>query len=615
VPPTKGTSHKGRGTMTNHCYAKYAHECQMVYKRKELLRICEAYTKMVASDPKSLWYKKGSPIYKIKKKLSLLKLGKTQKSVLAYLFYHFFKRGMPVFINLTHLSIKIGCSKSQLSRAISSLRNKGVLITFQWKYQKGNNRLMILPANFEHMIIIGPDENQKILDDLNQQGLSTGFVNRGVYFLSSNDLESLVISDKSYIYYIYYFIIYKASVLNTNVFNKLQKDSFTFSKAVPAIANGSNTETLESNSCSNTSPQIKHTKYNLKTHSIEPRIKKIALNIKNQKPLTNDLISKIKKPLDSKFETTFESLAYNKFDLDKLNINDQNYLINYINFTYNIDWKSLFKNNRNIKAVTALNNKAMYMLLNIAAQRIPLEHELCEKVITYWNSMDCSVLEKPKIKTNGKTHLLNTIAITYVYHFLAEKEYINIEIAIDRLKEYHGRIKTLKNLNKIKFFNFFSDIQDKYLSKFLSNDGKDEFDFVNQFYPLKLKYPVQFKRFRELYLGVYWGDDNKKGNEIFDRYERLFAEWFENLCIMWDSGKRELYGLKLTLPQDEDNLYGNDPVIEDYFWYLAEEHGFYVSPFKIANENNWKRFCVDKMRDDRDLKEFFYIIPEEYRQD
>jgi hypothetical protein len=527
---------------------------------------------------------------------------------------------MPAYFKMTTLADRLQVKRQSIQRAIKRLVKRKILLRFYlFFHNKQKNdykeRAIILPHNplkvKLNLRINNLDNKRSPLPENNLDFCRMSFSNRfnmlstkrlpqmanGCPFLEGRGnrlISKLQKSLQRFRCIIYY--IYSINTLYSNFpigsFKRSNRTSFYvgFPDGKPAV-----NETFSFS-------------LNERTKTMK-RIPRYKLNTIPDKP-----------PLINKTHFDLNQLvSSNEFDFFTLPENQKSNVLNYVaQHTYDFDFEKIFSSKKlNVRQPVAKKkiNSLLSAYLELFFSGEPIDSDVTDKILRYWNDVDNPQFVKHKINHESINYIEIMIFANYMLKFKYNNDITKFYEIIDRFAHYGTYNHCLaQNQEKWSLNYLLSNRNGFGFKKYFENNS--EADFKKEVFKFKIPKPYQeaAERWKEIFVDSFYREDRKKGIEKYNMYsstlDHFLYELIERIKVAKISLKPlDMYKRSLVWETKVKSQFGNEvfpPILEEYCDWYSDWIQRKPTTTTLVSRENWMRFVRDEMRGVRGMKNFWY---------
>lgn len=540
---------------------------------KKFIQDCNLFVKEIIRLDNNPWIS-SDLISWINKRDPRNRLSPIQENIIQFLQKRYFSKGDPCFTRQSYMASELGVHRPQISKALSDLVKKDIIIKVNWIFKGRRTNCMILP----------------LIPSIAYMFKKENLVREKVEFRNEfqrcystcNDLfcnyTDLLKKQRSFYKYTNILHINNLLISNSITVEYIRLNYLSSLQNVPIPAHA-NKRTLNINIKKERKESKMYKRFGLKS--------KTALK---ESPTFLDFA---------------EKLSVIDYNFDNLDIQTQNNLIGFMdyNFPLEVSFRSLFGYSQNSTRVpkAAIDNiktiRQMYLMLTFKG--FSIQWNYIQTLALKWNSLcpKTTSLRTIKINEKSKTYLYAAIALSYRLFFDCGAIRNRIDNAFDRLEnniKLKRRVYPLTSYipGKVGFDTFFSNFSNNaYLDAYLKND----LEYDRWRFKRKVKHPEALPAFKEVYINTFYNRHPEVGENKFYRYESIVSNFLDNKIA--DIKKHKCNTCELSLIRELD---GNPPILQFYMHFLFD--------LKYDRKSKLDLFDICNYHDDKLWNDFIYYM-------
>jgi len=550
----------------------FNNECICWDEKQEFYNNCRFYINNTITLEGSPWAKGSAPISYYKK----IGLSVLQKRIIKYLHENFFQYGSPSYLKIETLANRVKSSRRSTYRAIGRLVDRKILIRLQIFSDKYKQyRSIILPINPLKI---------KLINKLRSLGIKRSPLD------AKRSLPKEIRRD--------------------HLLSKLPK-SFQINRQIIDYIYSINT-IYTNNIISGSKEDYKPSVY---TQRQSRCAENTSLNLSQERSKKPMSIPRYKlKPIDSKpvtlDRTLVDLVSSVDFDIFNLADNQRKNLLDYVEkHTYDFEFNKLFSEKKlNVRHVVGQRQNRLLLsdYLKLFFSNEPLNHEITNHILRYWNNVDNPRFQKHKIDNpNSITYAKLLILTNYMLKFYYKNDMTIFLNNISRINMYGSQNHYLANiLKKWGLDNLIMQRNTNGMKKYWMIEKKD---FEAELFKYRSRNKEAAQRWKEIYIHSFYGNDQKLGLEKYNQYHSKLDSFLDLLINRLSECRRELYKRNLTKQMMIDG-YETDSILADYCDWISFSIAKRPSIIDLCNYDHFMQFVYQEMRGVRGMEKFWQPI-------
>jgi len=248
----------------------------------------------------------------------------------------------------------------------------------------------------------------------------------------------------------------------------------------------------------------------------------------------------------------------------------------------------------------------MHDYLKMFFSKEPLDHDVTNYILRYWNDVDNPKFSKHKTDNpNSFTYTKLLILTNYMLKFYYENDISKFLLIIERIEMYGSQNHYLANtLKKWKLDQLLLLRKSNGMKKYFI---KEHNKFEEELFKYRSKHFDAAKRWKRIYINAFYRNNKEKGSDAYKRNNNKLDSFLDLLINRMKQNRRELYRKNLTQIKIIDG-YETDSILSDYCDWISFSIDRCPSIIDLCNYDHFMQFVYQEMRGVRGMNKFWKPI-------